>query len=97
MIKLETYDVIKWNVSLDLMRNIIVVEGIVLSTKTKAQDYLHESRSFQDRVIKKMLRTKLFDESSANIIYEIYQELIKFDSGDITLDEFYDKIEVYGL
>ena len=98
MMKLETYSILATNIAFGSLRIFMVIEGIALSTKTKAQDYLPDSTTFKDRVIKKLLRTKLFDDVAlANAYFDLYQELIKFDAGEITEIDFLTLIDERGL
>lgn len=70
-------------VSDEIVRNIISIDAIMSSTKTKAKDFLDGSTTFQERVVKKCSRLKIF-ESEEYIIYviKLIEDLYSIENSD---------------
>lgn len=88
MLSLNTLNLLQQYTSFELVRIVVSIEAIRLSTKTKAKDFLPDSYSFRDRVIKKFTRTHLCeDESTAIIIFDLYDNLLKYEEANAILEQ----------
>lgn len=96
MLKLETLIELQQNSSYEYTRWIISMEAIVHSTKTKAKDFLPDSTSFKDRVIKKFMRTKLTSETLALKLFDVYNNLADYENGEVdSIDTILNNADYY--
>jgi hypothetical protein len=77
------------------IRLIIAIEAIILSTKTKAKDFLEGSTSFKERVVRKFMRTKFLpSEESANKLYDLYYKInMEYGTDKFTLDNLLEDLK----
>jgi hypothetical protein len=76
MLEINTLKQLESDSSFLTVRYIIAMDAILNSTKTKAKDFLPDSTTFEDRVIKKYMRLKLAEtEEHAMSILKLYNEL----------------------
>lgn len=69
-------------VSAQFLQGIIAIDAIMGSTKTKAKDFLDNSNSFEERVTKKCMRLKMFqNEIYVNKLIVVINKLNAIDSN----------------